>query len=552
MSLQRLSHLKSEKALLIFIYSLALVCRMIFARHLRIGFDEGIFLSIAIDYNITSLIDGIFMNFAYHDFSSAPLNQPPLVSIQYTILYSFFPKTYLFGRIMAVILSSFCVILIYYSIKNIWDYKAGLVGAFLVAIDISFSMAVLMDMDSLTSFIFCFTCFAISKVYSDDSLKWHIFSGFCFGLCMLTKWNLVVLPLLYVFLYSYRIFLKRNQLSEREKLTALRNITCSAGTGLAIFLPWFFLMGAKGYLPILFGHTKKLKLQTVYEIIYLMWRRSPFLVILGTFAFLFYFLKNKDSRIPLLGFPFILLYLSLMPRYHDFSVALYLFVILAAKPTTLLVEKTLENLLELINQFQGLNTSVDVKPTSALLLALICLSVGLNSMYYQDALWEQNRTVQNTAEYVKSIANENTIVICTPEFGALLYPRKTHYINFELLREGYFLIYTPLYESYTTKIIRKGVASGVCVTIENRTVFFDLLKEIDDVSVYRLYENSTISNKKTSYFKHIIFPSFSCFPIFPHHIMGESFYKSYKESHNLKKGFLYSVKEELKTVYYPL
>lgn len=60
-----------------------------------------------------------------------------------------------------------------------------------------------MNMDGLTNLMFCIMCYSISKAYNEDSSRWHIFAGFSFGLAMLTKWTLALIPLAYVFLYGY-------------------------------------------------------------------------------------------------------------------------------------------------------------------------------------------------------------------------------------------------------------------------------------------------------------------------------------------------------------
>ena len=453
-----------------------------FVHSLRLDYDEGLFLVLGNLYKNNGILTGILDNFP--QISGVTFNQPPLVSLLYSLLYSFFPLDYGIGRFVNVLLSSFCIILIYIIIKEIWNSETGLVAAIIIMIDPTLVMGILMTMDGLTTFIFCVSCLATVKAIKTDIITWHLIAGASFGLCMLTKWTLAIVPITYVVFYAYYSF----WVNKNKRSVIIRNIVASASIAFAIFLPWFIWMGLKGYLPIIFGHTHHIRIMNPFNSLYQTWKYSPILLLLSIFAFMYYFINHKETRILLLYsffviFPFFLI----LPRYYDYSPVLYLLTILAAKPSTILFE----NSFSLVSRLKKSIFDLDrIKVDYDILLStvIIMLLIGANGGFIvKTAIFDQDKTIQQTAAFIEDNITESAVIICPSHFGALLIPR--HWISSyqETLGDQYFLIFTPNKLYYSATYI-EGVEKGF-VTENSRTYSFEKFATINDVTIYQLILN---------------------------------------------------------------
>lgn len=463
---------KRDLVSLLAIFLIGLFIRLLFVFTLRIDVDEGFFLQMGYEFSSTSIIDPIIQNFPIDRFDH--FNQPPLVSILYVFTYWIFPLDPIYGRLVSALLSSLCIVLAFLIMKNIWDSKEGLIAASIIALDPSFNMQILMNMDSLTNFIFCCTVLAIIKVIKTDSLNWHIISGVFFGLCMLTKWNLAILPLIYVGIYIYNfLYIEKNDSNYIFKRLFIT--TCIA---LSIFLPWFLLMWNVGAIPTLFGH---LKTQYALRMLFKLsetWLLSSFLVIFMISGLIYNFLKENKLRLPLLVFLFVLCpFYLLMPRYNDYALLLYFFVILAIKPVEILINQSYDYIKVLKNYFSTKN-DLEINFNGIFSLVIIGLFILANFGFIaQSSLIESDYSVQESINYVIKSTNDDITVICPRQFGPLLYPRNVIYSRqISEIGEGHILIYSYLeaYDPLLISAIEKG-----SVEYNDTTYNFVLLKKVN-------------------------------------------------------------------------
>ncbi len=469
---------KNAKFLLILLFMIGLILRTMFVHLLRLDWDEGLYLFIGYLHSKTGLVNGIMNNFPRPN--GTPYNQPPLIPLLYSLLYSVFPLDYGIGRFLNVLLSSFCVPLIYMTVKEIWDQKTGLVAAVLVTMDPTLVTGILMGNDGLTNLLFCVTCYTIVKAVKEDTMTWHLITGICFGLCMLTKWTLTIVPITYVVYYAH-YSLWRNKKNQDKRI---KHVIASASVAFALFLPWFIWMGINGNYSILFGYhvDRLLRITNPLYNIALTCIRSPLLFLLAIFSFRYYFVNQKEMRFFLLYGLFVILpFFLILPTYDDYSSILYLFAILGAKLSTYLFEQSFLFFSNLRRHFSGLNRiNVDYNLLFSATTVLLLFGTNGGSIAYE-AIFERDQTVQQVVEYVKSSTSEDAVVICQPQYGALVTPR--HWISSLEWEIGnnYYLIYTPIH--FFAPIYVEGVKNGF--VIKNDTIFrFNIIETINDVQIY--------------------------------------------------------------------
>ena len=484
MNNQKLDFLKNTKFILIVFFVLGLFYRILFIHSIRLDYDEGLFLVIGLVNRNEGLLEGIITNFP--NSYGIPLDHPPLVPLFYSLLYSFFPFSYITGRLANVILSSFSIILIYFIVREIWDYKTGLVAAFIVTIDPTLVMGIWMTMDALTNLVFCISCFITIKAIKSNDIKWHLIAGISFGVCMLTKWTLVFLPISYVAYYLYYSIM----INKNNPLESIRNVIISASIAFSIFLPWFIWMGVSGVFPRIFflaGYLTRLTnpLNNTFQT----WRYSPFILFIAIFSFMYYFLNHKETRLPLL-YSLLVIYplFLLFPRYYDYATILYLFIILGAKSTTDLFDQAFSFFIKIRQSIFNLdNLQVDFH--ILLSTTIIILLVGVNNgIIVQEVIFEKDQTIQQTVQYIKGNWSENTTIISSPQFAALLIPHPWISNYHGKLGSNYILIYTPI-DEYTPNII-EGVKKGF-ITENDTTYLFIRDTEINDVTIFQIALNQT-------------------------------------------------------------
>jgi hypothetical protein len=451
-----------------------------------LDYDEGLFLFIGHFYQ-DNLIEGITNNFVLY--SDIPFNQPPIVSVMYAIIYSIFPIDFIYGRIFNVFLASFSIIILYLIVKNIWDYKAGLVASFIYAIDPTFVLGVLMNMDASVWFFLSLSILGLVKAIKKDTYVWHIIAGITFGLDMLTKWTLVIVPITYVFLYAY-INLKDNyDYKNLEKLIIVgKKVGVATISAFIIFLPWILLMIVGNNFDILFMHLGRFTPLSSLNSIYQTWANSPFIFLFTVYSFIFYFKNNKDFRIPLIfGLIIIFPFYLLMPRYYDYSPMLIFSIILFAKPLSFLFEEVFEILTKLKSNkfnFGKLEFSSQSLMTFLLIFTMIGTNIGET---IQESFFDNDRTVQETVDFFSKNIPENATVICTPEFGALLLPRTFVDQYAGSLGDNYYFIYSII-NTKGSEAIRQGPNTGLA-EYENITYIFTPIKRINDVTIYIINSN---------------------------------------------------------------
>lgn len=354
-------------------------------------------------------------------------------------------------------------------------------------IDPTLASGILMSLDGLTSFFLCLSCRLIVKTLKNDKLRWHFITGVSFGLCMLTKWTLTIVPVTYVIFYLYYSI----WVNDNDRFESLRNVIVCASVAFAIFLPWFFWMGIIGVLPFIFVTGNNIRITNPLNSLYKTWTHSPLLLVLTIFAFLFFFINRKKTRFPLAWVFFVIFpFFLLMPRYYDFAPIFYCFVILAAKPCTYFFEQTYDFFTELKMSKFNLN-NITVKHHQLLSVTIVMLVFTTNSgMITKEALYDSDQTVQQTVKYIKNTTTENTVIISPPHFGALVAPRPWYSTYSDSVGNGYLLIYSPLIP-YTQKYI-DGVKNGFIS--ENSEIFlFIKIEIINDVEIYRIQINQTSS-----------------------------------------------------------
>ena len=257
-----------------------------FINVLRLDYDEGIFMYIAYRYHDVSIFNGIANNFHY--FFDIPLNQPPVVSLFYVILYKIVPFNYFYGRLANVLISTLTILLIYLTAKTLFnDNNKAILSSLVAAIDPNFSMGILINMDAITGLMFVLAVFLTIMTIKYNENKHHILAGVIFGLCMLTKWTLAIIPISYVVFYIYYQF----RISEEPDKNYLKKLLFAIISALIVFLPWFLLMAVNGNLSVLFNHVSRFNFLTTLNDLFKTWLNSPILLILGLISFPYIFIQ---------------------------------------------------------------------------------------------------------------------------------------------------------------------------------------------------------------------------------------------------------------------
>ncbi len=137
------------------------------------------------------------------------------------VFYSLFGISQLTSRLAALIFGSLSIIVLYLLIKELFDERAGLIGALLLAVSPFHIKYTISEMDVMAVFFVFFGMYLFIKGLKDEKKNLYLFSGISLGLAIFTKvYALLFIPV-FVSYYFYFIHKKQKKFIDNSSLKKL-------------------------------------------------------------------------------------------------------------------------------------------------------------------------------------------------------------------------------------------------------------------------------------------------------------------------------------------
>lgn len=146
--------------------------------------------------------------FTVHDDIST---RPPLYSLVLSLAYIFkdMEIVYFFMKVLNAMMSSLIIFPAWLLSKEFFNKKKAMLLTTMIAVlPANFGFTFLLMAENLFYPLFLFSIYFIYKSFIEESCKWDILAGIFIGLAYLTKIHAIILPLVVIFVFLFRLLKK--------------------------------------------------------------------------------------------------------------------------------------------------------------------------------------------------------------------------------------------------------------------------------------------------------------------------------------------------------